>query len=344
MKLAARDAASHFANPSPASAATLIYGADPMRVALKRQDLVAALVGPMGEEEMRFNRIGAADLRKDPALLTDSLKAQGFFPGPRAVLMEDAGDGVTDAVKAALADWREGDAHLVVTAGTALPPRSSLRKMFETLKNGFAVAIYDNPPTRQELEAALEKAGLTKIDRDAMSDLVALSQALDPGDFRQTLEKLALYSYGQSGAVTSDDVAACAPATIEAGIDDLLHVVAEARTGEIGPLMQRLFGQGTAPVQILIFATRHFRTLYSASCDPGGPGAGIGRARPPIFGPRRDRMLRQAQSWVVPKLAQALQMLTETDLQLRSAGQRAPDMALVERLMIRLARLRDARR
>ena len=59
--------------------------------------------------------------------------------------------------------------------------------------------------------------------------------------------------------------------------------------------------------------------------------------RPPIFGPRRDRMLRQAQKWGVVRLEQALTLLTDTDLQLRSAGQHAPAMALVERTLIRLA-------
>ena len=73
--------------------------------------------------------------------------------------------------------------------------------------------------------------------------------------------------------------------------------------------------------------------------DPGGAAQGIARMRPPIFGPRRDRMLRQAQGWGARKLETALGVLTDTDLQLRSAGQRAPAMALVERSLIRLAML-----
>jgi len=61
--------------------------------------------------------------------------------------------------------------------------------------------------------------------------------------------------------------------------------------------------------------------------------------RPPVFGPRRDRMLRQAQGWGAEKLQQGLTILTDTDLQLRSAAQRAPEMALMERALIRLAML-----
>ena len=127
-------------------------------------------------------------------------------------------------------------------------------------------------------------------------------------------------------------------------MDDVLNIVAEARTSEIGPIMQKLSGQGVQPVGLCIGATRHFRTLYAAAADPGGPSAGIARARPPVFGPRRDRMLRQAQGWGLAKLEEAIGMLTDTDLKLRSAAQRAPQMALVERTLIRLSMLASARR
>ncbi|MBZ0124171.1 MAG: DNA polymerase III subunit delta, partial [Roseovarius sp.] len=87
MKLAPRDAPGYFARPDPARAGLLIYGADAMRVALRRQQAIAALVGPDGEKEMRLTRMAAADLARDPAALADAMRAQGFFPGPRAVFL-----------------------------------------------------------------------------------------------------------------------------------------------------------------------------------------------------------------------------------------------------------------
>ena len=53
----------------------------------------------------------------------------------------------------------------------------------------------------------------------------------------------------------------------------------------------------------------------------------------------RDRAMRQAKSWGAAKLETALSVLTDTDLTLRSAGQHAPALALVERAFIRLAML-----
>lgn len=338
MKLSPRDANSYFAKPDADSTGLLIFGADAMRIALKRQQVLAALLGPTAEEEMRLTRIMGADLRKDPAALLDAVKAVGFFPGTRAVFVEDANDNSAPALAAALDDWAPGDAQMIVTAG-ALKASSKLRKMFESHRNAYAVGIYDDPPTRAEIEKILSDAGLTNIPGDSMAALGNLARELGPGDFAQTMEKLTLYKRGDSSPLSIDDIDAVAPRSTEAALDDVLNVVAESRSGEIGPLIQRLQSQGTTAVSLCIGATRHFRTLYAAASHPGGAAEGVGRLRPPVFGPRRDRIVRQAQSWGAPKLETALGVLTDTDLQLRSAGQTAPAMAVVERALIKLAML-----
>lgn len=338
MKLSARDATRYFSKPDLTRAGILIYGPDAMRIALKRQELIAALIGPQGEEEMRLTRIPGGELRKDPARLGDAIKEVSFFPGPRVAFVEDTTDTAAPAVLAALQDWAPGDAHIVVTAGQ-LKASSKIRKAFETHANAYAASIYNDPPTREEIEADLNRAGLTQIDPEAMTDLANLARELDPGDFRQTLEKLALYKLSDDLPVASEDVAACAPVSTEAALDDVLNIVAEGHAQEIAPVLRKLQAQGVNPVFLLISATRHFRALFTAASDPGGASAGIARMRPPIFGPRRERMVRQASIWGAPKLEQALTGLTDTDLKLRSAGQRAPDMALVERLFLRLAML-----
>lgn len=337
MKLSARDAAAYFRNPDPKAAGILIYGGDAMRVALKRQDVIKALVGPQGEDEMRLTRMSGADLRKDPAMLGDAIKAQGFFPGPRVAFVEDATDTITKAIIPAMTDWSEGDAQVIVTAGQ-LNARSSLRKLFEGHPRAYAAGIYDDPPTRDEIESHLQTAGLTNVSPDAMNLITAYSREMAPGDLRQTIEKLGLYMMNQSDAVTVEDVDACAPMSNEADLDDILNVVADLKTNEIGPILSRLYAQGTQPVALCIGAMRHFRQLHAVASDAGGPASGIGRVRPPVFGPRRDRMLRQASNWGRINLESALEAITETDLTLRSAHT-APDRALVERMFIRLAML-----
>ena len=315
--------------------ALLIFGADAMRVALKRQDIISAIIGPNGEDEMRLTRIPAADLRKDGALLLDAIKAQGFFPGPRVAFVEDATDALARAIGPALDEWREGDAQVVVTAG-ALRKGSALRKLFERQPGRRALGLYDDPPSRGEIEAELKRAGLSAVSPEALADLVALSRAIGPGDLRQTIEKLALYKIGDDTPLSPEDVSTLSPASTEAGLDEVLHATAEGRAGEIGPVLARLLAQGVSPVSLCIAATRHFRTLFAAASDPGGPSQGIARARPPVHFKSRDRMVRQAGKWGSARLERALRLLVDTDLQLRSADT-APQMALMERALIRLA-------
>ena len=337
MKLAGAAALRYLARPDPGKAGLLIHGADAMRVALKRQEAILALIGPEGEAEMRLQRISGADLRKDPALLSDAMRAQGFFPGPRVAFLEDATDGLAETVSAALADWRPGDAALVVTAGL-LPARSALRKLFEGHASACAVALYDDPLGREEIEAELSRAGLPEPSREGMAALTALGRTLGPGDFRQTVEKLALYKLSDPTPATAEDVAAVAPAATDAELDDVLNAVAEADARALGPLLRRIEAQGVLPVTLCIGATRHFRQLHAAASAPGGPAEGVAALKPPVFGPRRDRIVRQAQVWGAARLEQALAMLIDTDLTLRSAST-APAMATMERTLIRLAML-----
>ncbi|MDX5351315.1 MAG: DNA polymerase III subunit delta [Paracoccaceae bacterium] len=336
MILKGAEAARYCAKPDPSRPGLLVFGADAMRVALKRQEAIAALVGPEGEAEMRLTRMSGADLRKDGSLLLDAIKAVGFFSGPRVAFVEEATDGLAEVIGVALKEWRPGDAVIVVTAG-GLTGKSALKTLFEKHPAAVCIGLYDEPPSREEIEEALRASGLRDIDREAMADLNTLARALDPGDFRQTLETIALYKYGDPSPLTPADVAEMAPATIEAEVDDLIGAVAEGRSQAIGPLFRRLEGQGVLPVTICIAALRHFRILHAAATDPQGPGAGIQKAR--VNFKQKDAMGRQAGQWGVRPLEAAVAVLLETDLTLRSAS-KAPGMALMERALIRIAMMR----
>lgn len=334
MRLSARDLRGFVAKPDVQRAGILLHGPDAMRTALLREDLTKALIGPNGADEMRLTRMTGADARRDPAAVVDALKAVGFFPGQRAVLVEEAGDGVAPALKTALDEWRAGDAMLVVTAGQ-LTPRGALRKLFEGAPNALAAGIYPEPPSRDQIAEELRKAGLS-VAREAMQDLEALALALDPGDFRQTLEKLSLYMASTDGPATSDDIAAVAPGAQDAGVDALVESTADGQVETVAALLPRLSGSAANPTSLCIALQRYYRQLHAAASAAGGPDQALARLRPPVFGPRRDRMARQARSWGADALERALALIHETDLTLRSASA-APPRAVVERLAIRLA-------
>ena len=338
MKLTGDKANNYFINPDINHTAILIYGADTMRVALRRQELLKALIGENAEEEMRLTRISGSDLRSDPALLLDGLKASGFFPGPRAVFVEGATDTNSAIIDAAMQEWQKGDAVLVLTANQ-LNARSKLRKMLENNNNSVAIGIYNDPPNEKEIISIASKYNLNNFESDAKKDLIALGRSLDPGDFQQTCEKLSLYKYKDDSIITSNDINLCAPVTNDAVLDEAIYIIADARSDEVGPMLSRLFGQGMNPTTLCIAVMRHFRNLHSAASHPSGPDVALSRARPPVFGLRKDRMVRQVRLWGGMRLEKALGVLTDTDLSLRSSS-KAPAHAMLERAFIRISMMR----
>jgi len=61
--------------------AILLYGADSLRVAAKRELALEQLLGENAEADMRLTRLHASDVRQDKAVVIDAMKATGFFPG-----------------------------------------------------------------------------------------------------------------------------------------------------------------------------------------------------------------------------------------------------------------------
>jgi DNA polymerase-3 subunit delta len=230
---------------------------------------------------MRLTRLGGG-ARSDNALLLDAVKAVGFFPGPRAVQVDQATDGLTPVFEAALADWQPGDAQIIVTAGAA--KRSSLSKLFEGSKTAYVAAIYDDPPGRAEIEdllkAPVSRRGPRRDGRSGNAGANAFGRGFPP-DHRQARPLQTRRRQPRFAA----DLEAVAPLSREAELDDILHATAEAASGSIGPILSRLKAQGVAPVTLCIAALRHFRALHAAACHPGGAEAGLSAQRPPVFGP-----------------------------------------------------------
>ena len=338
MKLTSRDVVSFFKSPPRGITGVLIYGNDPMRVSDKRQQLIKSLLGPSADVEMRLARISRENLKKAPEQAIDLCKTQGFFPGERALLIEEANETISDIIIKAVEAWKDGDATIVVTAGS-LKPSSSLRKFFEQKKNTYSVPIYDNPMTKFEVEKIIAEAGLQNVTQDGFAQLLLVASQLQPGDFKQTVDKLALYKLNDEKSVTYQDIINCTPNSNEADIDEVLNVILAGNEFKVSQILGRLSSQGTLPITLIIAATRHFKALFSIISNPGGVKAGATALRPPIYGPRKEMLINQAQKWGPIKIKTAIKILTATDLQLRSSNKQVPQIALVERLFIRIAML-----
>lgn len=338
MKLAGAAAARFCRQPDTDRCGALLHGPDAGLLTLRRRELVAAFTGA---DPMRLTRLEADAVRRDPAALEAALKARGFFAERSAILIEGAKDGVTEAIRPYLPDLTAEDGFLVVTA-VGLTARSSLRKLFEGTDALVAMAFYPDPPGQAEIAGRLRDAGgPASVEADAAAALAVLAADMDPGSFARFLETLALCAGGEP-VLTADRVAALAPESRPAELDALVAAVAAGRADAVGPLLARLAASGTGPQGALAAVSRQMRQVLALAAAPGGPSAAIERLRPPVRGPRRDRLLQELRHWPAPRAEAALRQLHATERALRSPGPR-PDAALAERCLLRLAMMAAAR-
>jgi len=318
-------------------AGLLIYGSDYSRVKIQKKKFIESLLGQKSDEEMRLQIILPTDLRKDHSLLIDAIKSKGFFSGKRCILIENASDNLTNLVMEACEKWVSGDAHILLTS-TFLSPKSSLRKFFESHAKVYVAPIFDDPATPIEINAEIKKFGFRDINKNALNQLLHLGQILNMDEFSQILEKLSLYKLDDATPITNEDISKIAPTVYDKGLEDVASLVASGKTTEITKPLKNLEAQGVQAVSLCLSTTLYFKKLYKASIDPIGIETGVKRLKPPVSFKKTDVMVKQIKLWGSVKLSEAVHMLIDLDLQLRS-NSGVPNQSLMERTMIRLSLL-----
>lgn len=333
----------------PPLRAALVYGPDRGMVRERADTLLRAVVEDPADP-FRVVTLTGADIAGDPARLADEAAALSLTGGRRVVRLNDAADGVADAL-AAILDDAPGDALIIVEAG-ALAPRSALRKLFEKAKTGAAIPCYadDRESIAGLVREMLAPHGLA-ASRDALAYLVD-NLGGDRALSRRELEKLVLYmgSADSAGAeerreVSLEDAAACVGDSAALGLDDAAFATADGDFAALDRITSRLFLEGVAPVSVLRAAGRHFQRLHLvAGRVAAGAGAEQAMAglRPPVFFKLKDRFRSQLRYWPTGALAKALERLTEAEIQCKSTG--LPDRAICSRALMALANAAARRR
>ncbi len=313
----------------------LIFGDDQALVDQNRDRIVEAIAGSNAMQDMRLDKIEATEFSQQPRLLGSLIKAQSFFGGTRVVCIDKGSDQHNKILFAELDEWKEGFAHIVITANR-LKPASALRKRFENDKNLVSLGIYTDHLDSRDISLLLKEAHLTNIETDALNFLVSVAKEQEPSIFKSLIHKLVLYKFEDTTPLSIDDIKSCIPEYGEAGLDRLMDSVANRKRQDIGPLFRKLTKQDREPVRVCLFAKSKFRNILTVASHEKGPDVGITKIKPPLFGPRQQSMLRQAALWGTAGAEWALLELIEVDKIIRGAGSK-PVEAIMERTLHRIA-------
>ncbi len=338
MKISGRGLDDFLRAPRPSKNFILVYGPDQGLVRERARLLAGKCVDDL-KDPFSVCEFTGAQIKADPACLSDAATALSLTGEDRVIWLRDAGDTTT----APLQTVEAGDVTswpIIVEAGE-LAPRSSLRKFFESNKNAAAIACYADEGRGLERVFAetLANEGLT-----ANPEAMACLGTVLGGDrliIRGELEKLALYVKSKDDAptvVTGDDVLACIGDSSSAPLDNLVYAVGNGDQTAIDTALNRAFAEGLNPVAIIRAVQRHFHRLHlvRGQIDQGTPAdTALSGLRPPIFFKWKSAFQRQSQIWTSARIAGALDLATECEMQCKSTGM--PAEVLCNRALMRIA-------
>jgi DNA polymerase-3 subunit delta len=312
-------------HPPPGQPVVLIYGPDQGLVRERVERLLVAVLDDP-KDPFRLSELGADAVRADPGRLLDEARALCLVGGRRVVRVRQAGDQVTAACRALL-DLGTLAALIVIDAGE-LGPGSSLRRLIEAAPNAAALACYRDEG--RDLGALIDRLLAEhdlRVEPDARAYLVEHLGA-DRGVTRSELAKLALYfepAADRAGVsrVTLEAAALVVGDSAALELDDLVHAAALGDANQVERCLDRLLGEGQAPVRLLRALANHVTRLHALALqvEAGEPlEQVIGRARPSIHFRRKASVRAELQRWPAARAVAALGRLLEAEIGCKTTG------------------------
>jgi DNA polymerase-3 subunit delta len=321
--------------PDPALRAVLLFGADEGLVRERAAALAAAVVEDP-KDPFRVADLDAATLLADPARLADEAAAISMLGGRRLVRVGRAGDRLAGLFREFLAA-PPGDGFVLVTADD-LGRSSSLRKAFEEAPAAAAVECgFDSAETLDGvIDQTLAAHGLS-LSEEARLHLRA-NLGGDRMITRQELDKLALYKHGQGTLVTLEDARACIGDSSAEAFDAVGAAAARGDMRALVAALAKAAETGESPVGLLRLTARRLQRLHlvASLAERGTPLEQAFKAlRPPAFQREAADMRQALNRWTARRLADALALLLEAEIQCKTTGM--PAEAITARAMMRVA-------
>ena len=342
MKIAAKQINSFVKAPDPTARVILLYGPERGLLA-ERSETIGKTICPDLNDPFNVIKLDASQIIEDPARLMDEAQAISMMGGNRLIIIRDAGNTLTTALKQYLKT--PSPDNLVLIEGGDLDARSSLRLCCEKDKAAAALPCYmeSERDILGVIREKLQEYGINP-DRDAQTYL-AQNLTGNRNFMYAELEKIALYlgafdeNFTKPYNLNLDEVRFIISDGGNVDYDDLIYALCDGQKDVALKSFDRLIAEGTAVISIQRALQRHFRRLLITK-ERVIAGTKLfeaaGQLKPPLFFKVRDQFLRQVQNWSKPRLVQAIQRLNELEAKCKKTGYQ--DTTLTAQTILALAR------
>ncbi len=335
MKLSGQRLEAFLRQPDKARRIVLIYGPDRGLVSERADALVAALVADPKDPFAVAEMSGAAAAR-EPGRLGDEARAVALGGGDRVVRVREAGDALGKAIEELIADPPAGG--WVIFEAGELTSRSPLRVAAEKADGATVMACYaDDGRNLESIIETMLHAYKLSLAPEALAYLAG-HLGSDRLSTRGEIDKLALYMGSNGGRVELADVRACIGDGAPVSIDRLIEAAGLGDQAALEQALSRAYQEGIGPIAILRAVAHHFRRLHIAA-DLVASGQNAEQAlktlRPPVIFTMVQGFRRQLERWSEPRLATAMTLLIDAEVDCKSTGM--PAEAVCARALMRLA-------
>jgi DNA polymerase III subunit delta len=294
-----------------------------------------------GNASLELKRFSDDDLRSDPGCVEEAISSASLFGGASIAHVRVSGEKDAGALAALLDRVDKGgpqpEGVLILDVGE-IAKASKSRKVFEESKHAWSLQLYE--PSRDDLvhvaRNEAQSVGVT-IEPDALA-LILDNSAQDSDSIAAEVAKLALYS-GAGGTIDVYAIEEVGSGGREAGLGEAIDAAFSGQSTLMATRLEQAFSGGANAVAITNAVGRHIRMLLQlqAGIATGGNAAELLKnPRLGVFWKRQADVARQASIWGRAPLEDALGATLETDALTKRKG--APDVALIERLLSRIAK------
>lgn len=308
--------------------AILLHGTATDGIRRTAQKAINIVLGTPRDND-RLTELGTSDIRQDPAIFDEAIRARSFFPGRRVVHVSQATDSLAGIILPCLHDMQTDDALLIISAGK-LPKTSKIRKAFEGSGPFISTPLYEDNLSHIDIQRQLRQINLTpESDIQIASRELAQFTAFQVDQFIQILELAALDG---KPVVLETYLPAQTDVDFHEVIRPLLRRNLKEALGNFDVLVQRR--QSLVTLVILLSSEIHgllkLRLLPDAQAQQ--------KLRTMYFGPRQKVMQAALPLWHEGQLTKALQIMHALDLHLRSTTPVDPN-SFTARQLVKLCKL-----
>jgi DNA polymerase III subunit delta len=316
-ELKAKDVDSYLRR-APSHVIVLVYGPDRGLVS-ERASHIAKQSGVALDDPFSAIRLDATDIDADPPRLADEAATISMFGGKRLIWVKGTGGQRFVSAVTSLCDNPPHDTLVLIEAGE-LKKDSALRKAAE--KSAHAVTLPCYPDEGRGVETLIDEMlsqHRLSIDIDARQWLKARLGG-DRLASRSELEKLALYTKGQS-KITLEDARQSAGDVSALSVDAVIEAVLTGNAAGVDAALSKLVTGKQPSTLVLTALIRQMQMLVplreSMERENKSVSSLVAAMRPPLFGPRKEFMERALSNWPLDSIGRALDRLANATLEAR---------------------------